>query len=334
MFAFVTCYWMIYIYNSIKSFIFVETKKRIPMFSKSLFALIILIVLLPLFSNGQENIIVTQRPVSMSQGEQPAYIVVVPQSDYDQVLKEWKKIIRQNTKSKVEEKEHELFIAGTHIEGIHHKPINVYSAVINKDSVVKVVAVYEIDSVFFAYSEEKPNLKNEKTHHHIKNFMRDFAVSQYKSTVEIELSDAEKLLKTKNKELKELSKQNEIYQKEMKENEQNIKNSEDLISSYEKDSERKLSQINSKKESIASLADDPALASQANDQLKSLEKEKRNIGDKIEKEQKNIVKNQSNIEELNRFIEDNAEKQTLKKAEIENQEDVVNAIKVKLGGIK
>lgn len=304
------------------------------MISKSIFTALLLFLLVPLFSISQENIEVIQKSVSMSQGEQPAYIVNVPQSDYELVLNAWKKVIRQNTKSKVEEKEHELYIAGTHINAIHHQPINIYSAVINKDSVVKVVAVYEIDSVFFAFSEEEPNLKNEKTHHHIKNFMRDFAVNQYKYAVEIELSDAEKLLKTKNKELKDLGKQNEVYQKEMKENEQNIKSSEDLISSYEKDSERKLSEINSKKESIAKLANEPELEDQAKDQLKTLEKEKKSIGDKLEKEQKNIVKNQSNIEELNRYIEDNIEKQTAKKAEIESQEDVVDAVKAKLSGIK
>lgn len=302
--------------------------------AKPLIAIMLFSLLFPFFLSSQENIEVTEETVNMSQGEQPGYIVRVPQADYEQVLKEWKKIIRHDTKSKVEENEHELLIEGTHISSIYHKPINVYSAVIHKDSAVKIVAVYEIDSVFFSFSEEKADLNAEKTHHHIEKFMREFAINQYKYAVSVELSDAEKLLKTKNKELNDLSKQNENYQKEVKENEQNIKSSEDLISSYEKDNERKLSDINSKKESIDGLAGDPELADQAKDQLKTLEKEKRNIGDKLEKEQKNIVKNESNIEELNRLIEDNTEKQTAKKTEIEDQEDLVDAIKAKLMGIK
>jgi chromosome segregation ATPase len=212
--------------------------------------------------------------------------------------------------------------------------MNIYSAVIKADSSVKIVAVYEIDSAFFSFTEEQADLQTEKTHHHIKHFMRDFAVDQYKYSVGVELSEAEKLLKTKNKELKELGKQNEIYQKEMKESEQNIKNSEDLISSYEQDNERKLSEINSKKESMASLSEDQELSNQAKDQLKALEKEKWNIEDKLEKEQNNIVKYQSNIEDLTRYIEDNSEKQLEKKAEIEKQEDVINATKTKLEGIK
>ena len=295
---------------------------------------IIFIFLLPVFLSAQEKIEVIQKSVKMSQGEQPAYIVKVPQANYDQVLKEWTKIIRQNTKSKIEKSEHELFIQGTQIPEITNNPMNIYSAVINVDSMVKVVAVFEIDSSFFSFSGDQPDLQTEKTHHQIKHFMREFAVNQYKYAVGAELSGAEKLLKTKNKELKELGKQNEVYQKEMKGSEQNIKNSEDLISSYEKDSERKLTEINSKKESIADLSDDPELSNQAKDQLKTLENEKRNIEDKLLKEQKNIVKNQSNIEELTRYIEDNSEKQLEKKAGIENQEDVVSAIRIKLEGIK
>lgn len=301
---------------------------------KSHISTILFIFLVPFVLSAQEKIEVIQKSVKMSQGEQPAYIVKVPQSNYEQVLKEWKKIIRQNTKSKIEENEHELFIQGTQISEISDDPMNIYSAVINVDSSVKILAVYEIDSTFFSFTEEQPDLQTEKTHHHIKHFMHDFAVNQYNYAVAVELSEAEKLLKTKNKDLKELGKQNEVYQKEMKESEQNIKNSEDLISSYEKDNERKLSEINSKKESIASLSGDENLSNEAKDQLKVLEKEKRNIEDKLEKEQKNIVKYQSNIEDLTRYIEDNSEKQLEKKAEIDKQEDVVNAIKIKLEGIK
>ncbi len=301
---------------------------------KSQITSVLFVFLIPLFLIGQEKIEVVQKSVKMSQGEQPAYIVKVPQSNYDQVLKEWTKIIRQNTKSKVEETEHEIIIKGTQIPDISIDPINIYSAVINADSSVKIVAVYEIDSTFFSFTEEQADLQTEKTHHHIKHFMRGFAVEQYNYAVGVELSEAEKLLKTKNKELKELGKQNEVYQKEMKESEQNIKNSEDLISSYEQDNERKLSEINSEKESIASLSGDENLSDEAKDQLKVLEKEKWNIEDKLEKEQKNIVKYQSNIEDLTKYIEDNSEKQLEKKAEIDKQEDVVNATKTKLEGIK
>jgi DNA repair exonuclease SbcCD ATPase subunit len=282
---------------------------------------------------AQEKIEVVNEMVKMSKGEQPAYIVTIPQASYDEVVNNWTKIIRQNTKSKVEEMEHELVIMGTRISQISKDTINIYSAVIQTDSLIKLVALYEIDSVFFSMTDDTHHLHTEKMHHHIKNFMHEFAVNQYKNSVEEELNQAEKQLKTKNKELKELSKQKTSYQKEIKESEQNIKSAEDKISSYEQDSERKLTEINNKKESMGSLQNDPDLLNQAKTQLKTLEKEKRNIDSNLEKEQKNIVKNQSNIEELTRLIEANEEKQKEKMTEIEAREDLVNQIKLKLHGI-
>lgn len=285
-------------------------------------------------SFGQHKIEVQQEIVTMSKGEQPVYTVLIPESNYEDVVDDWIKIIRQNTKSKVEELEHEIVILATEIKEITGKPINIYSAVIKEDSSIKIIAAFEIDSVFFSLNEENKTVHNEKTHHHIQNFLRDFAVDHYKEFVALELSNSEKLLKTKNKEYKEISKQIENNQKDIQENEQDIKNSQDLISSYEGENDRKQGEIDGKKESIASLSGDSDLAKQAKDQLKTLEKEKKNIQNKLEKENKNIVGYQSEIEEFNRQIEDLIEQQTAKKNEIEVQEDVVDSIRTKHTGIK
>jgi hypothetical protein len=290
--------------------------------------------IIPLFVAAQVKIEVIQQNVNMSKGEQPAYIVEIPEATYEVVLNDWIKIIRQDTKSKVEETEHEIIILSTHIKDIIGKPINIYSAVIKVDTAVKIVAAFEIDSVFFALNDENKTVHHEKTHHHIQNFMKDFAVTHYHDFVNEEFENAEKLLKTKNKEYKDISKEIENYQKEIKENEQAILNSKDLISSYEGENERKLSEVNNKKESIASLSGDDELAKQAKDQLKALENEKKNIQNKLEKENKYIVKYQSEIEEANRQIEDLREQQLEKKAEIEQQEDIITSIKTKLDGIK
>lgn len=302
-------------------------------FKKHIFAILLLCAFSTL-SFGQQKIEVVNETVTMSQGEQPAYSVLIPESNYEDVADDWMKIIRQNTKSKVEELEHEIVILATEIKEIIGKPIDIYSAVIKEDSSVKIIAAFQIDSVFFSLNEETKTVHNEKTHHHIQNFMHDFAVEQYKGFVSVELSDAEKLLKTKNKEYKDISKQMESDQKEIQENEQAIKNSQDLITSYEGDNERKQGEIDKKKESIASLSGDSELAKQAKDQLKDLEKDKKGIQNKLAKENKNIVGYQSEIEEYDRQIEDYQEKQLAKKKEIEVQEDVVEAVRTKLHGIK
>ena len=81
-------------------------------------------ILLTTVLSAQTSLSVENEQVSMSKGKHNAYILTIPQADYESSLKNWKKEIRQNTKSKVEESDHEVFIAGTQIDLIHTAPIN------------------------------------------------------------------------------------------------------------------------------------------------------------------------------------------------------------------
>jgi DNA repair exonuclease SbcCD ATPase subunit len=300
---------------------------------KTQFLALLMLFIVPLFLSAQEKVEVIHKTVTLSLGEQPAYVVQIPESDYKNVTNDWKKIIRQNTKSKVEEIDNELIIKGTVINEINQGPINIYSTVINSDSTVKIIAAYEIDSVFFFFDDVNKTVQNEQTHQHIQHFMRDFAIEQYMDYVAGDLSNAEKHLKNLNKDYKNISGDIESEQKKIRQNEQDIKNSEDLISSYEKDSERKLGEINMKKEANASVTGEDAIK-QAKSDLKSLEKDKKGIESDLAKEKKNIVKYESDIKESERKIEGLTKQQEEKKKEIEKQEDIVKAIDTKLAGIK
>lgn len=284
--------------------------------------------------SAQKEISVITTTLTMSQGDQPAYVVEIPEGNYETTHKNWEKKIRQNTKNKIVEKDHELFMEGTLIEEIYNKPMNIYSAIIKGDSSLKLVAVFEIDSVFFDHATAEESLQSEKINSQIKHYLQNFASLQYMYAVEDELGREEAVLKEKQKDLAGLAKENENLLKKIAENEQNIRNSEDAISSYELDNERKQNEINAKKESLSGISNDPQLAEQAKDQLKSLEKEKKNLENKLEKEQKNLVEYQANIESLNTEVERNLELQTAKKEEIDKQELVVEDVRKKLNGIK
>jgi hypothetical protein len=292
------------------------------------------LILIPLFLNAQKKIEVTQENVTMSKGNQPAYKVIIPEANLDIVTKEWTKLIRQDTKSKVEVMGSELNITGTLIKEIYQEPFNIYSALVGADSAVKLFAVFEIDSMFFTAGENNNTLHGEKTDNAIKVFIRNFAVSQYKTAVQDKVDNEEKKLSKLNKEFEDLTKQVESDRKEIKENEQNIKNSQDAIAAYEKDNERKAAEIDAKKEANAIIKDDPELLKVAKNQLKDLEKEKSTIENNLEKEQKNIIKYQANIDELNRAIENNLITIEHKKIEITNQEAIVKEITAIFNGIK
>ncbi len=294
----------------------------------------LLFILIPYFIQAQKSIDILHLPVNMSKGSQPAYQVSIPETNLETVKKEWMKLIRQNTKSKVEEMGQELIIKGTLIKEIYPEPINIYSALVGGDSAIKVIAVFEIDSLIFTLDESNKTVQNEKTHNAIKKFMRDFAVGQYSSIVQEQVDAEVKKLGALNKELEDLTKQIESDRKEVKSNEQDIKNSQDAIASYEKENERKMGEIDSKKEANAAVKNDPELRKAAKEQLKSLEKEKSSIENNLEKEQKNIVKYQSKIDELNRSIDNNLTLVEEKKTEITTQEAGIKQVTAKLNGIK
>ncbi len=295
---------------------------------------LLIIFIIPMVLTAQQEIRVFKDSAMISKGKQVGYAVHIPEGDIEEIKKEWSKLIRQNTKSKVEELGLEINIMGTQIEEIHHAPINLYSSIYKTDTVIKLIAFFEIDSVFFIFDATNKTLQSEKNHHAIQHFMRNFAVEQYHNTVAEELDEEEKELKMLNKEFENMQKENENAQKDIEECEQGIINSEHAITTLTTDNERKLEDINIQKESMASIPKDTDLGKEAKKDLKSLEKDKKNIENQLEKERKNIVECTATIDEMNRLIEQNTERIEELELSIDLQEDVVKAVTSKLGGIK
>lgn len=283
---------------------------------------------------AQVKIEIGEQEMTMSQGTHNAFIIEIPQAEGKIVKKSWSKYIRQDTKSKVEIEEEEIFILGTIISEISNEPINIYSAIIELDSTVKVVALFQIDSVFFALPEGNKDINIEKTYHGIKNFMKDFAIDEYREAVIDELKEEEIELKALLREMIDMEKNNVAFQKEIKEYELKIQRSNENIASLQNEKSRKVTEIESKKLAIGSLSGDKILQDEAKKQLKSIEKEKRRIEKSIEKEHKNIVSYESGIVENNRNIERNLLNQDSTLTEISEQELFIEKITDKLDNIK
>lgn len=277
---------------------------------------------------------VNMEMVNISKGQQPAYIINIPNAEMASVVKDWEKIIRQNTKSKVEENAGEISILGTQINEIHHAPINIYSLIYKEDTTVRVVAAFEIDSVFFDFNKLEVTHANQKTQNQILNFMQNFAISEYTEVVAGELDFEEDKLDELNDDFKDLVKENENMKKEIKSNEQKIKNSQDAILNYETENTRLLTELADKNAEVSVLSGDEARQKKAKDELKSLEKNKKSVENSLEKEQKNIVEYESDIKSLNREIETNEKLQEEVQESISTQQEVVKKVKSKLEGIK
>jgi flagellar motor protein MotB len=285
-------------------------------------------------ASAQVPLEISGKTVTMSKGDQPAFIVEIPQVTAENIEKSWMKLIRQNTKSKVSTENGEIFILNTQIDEISDKPINIYSAVYQADSAVKLVSLFEIDSSFFSFDGDKEDMNYERTYQGIEHFLHDFAVTEYRDAVEEELKTENKELKKLNGDLQKLVKQTETFQKKIRQNESDSLNAEDQISSLEVDKQRKQDEIDSKKESMSSIAGDKELYDEAKKYLKSLEKQRKKIEKEIDKLKANIVEYHSDNVELKRSIVENNKKKEELLNEISKQQETVKKVTRKLENIK
>jgi len=285
-------------------------------------------------ASAQVPVEISGKTVTMSKGDQPAFIVEIPQVTAENVEKSWMKLIRQNTKSKVSTENGEITILNTQIAEINDKPINIYSAVYQVDSAVKLVSLFEIDSSFFSFDGDKEDMNYERIYQGIEHFLHNFAVTEYREATEEELKTENKELKKLNGDLQKLVKQTETFQKKIRQNESDSLNAEDQISSLEVDKQRKQGEIDSKKESMSSIAGDKELYDEAKKYLKSLEKQRKKIEKEIDKLKANIVEYHSDNVELKRSIVENNKKKEELLNEISKQQETVKKVTRKLENIK
>ena len=285
------------------------------------------------YSSAQSPIFIIEEKKQMSLGEQPAYIVDIPNADFKKVEKAWKKKIEEGTKIKSEKINNEIVILGAVLEEITSTPFNIYSKIYEIDTAVRLVNFFEIDSVFLYHPEYGTH--EEEIYLAVKNAIHDFAVKQYKYVVNEDLEDANKVLAALEKEYDGLVKEKEKFHKVIKENEQDIEKSNDIIDECDGDIEIKKGEIEDQKKVVALFKKgDPDKKKQAETDLNNIRKEKKKLGKKKEKELKNIVEYESDIIEAERDIVNLEKEQELKVAEIEAQKTVIVNIETHLGEIK
>lgn len=270
---------------------------------------------------------------AISRGEQPAFIVDIPGGKYETIRKEWIKYLETGTKLKVQAVSNELNIQGAVFKKITLDSVNVYSSVYDLDSNIRIIACFELDSVFLSTSSQNPR-QNELAVA-LKSGVRDFAVGQYIKVYEQKLNDENTQLKTLESERKEQVDAIEKNQKSIKESEESIRRSEESIDILDSDLEFKNTEIKNKKAVVASLKSyDPEGYKVADKELGTLEREKKKMENQREKEQKNIVEYKNDIKEAERSIGQLEDEVESIEMQISEQKDRIDQIETEKSRIK
>ena len=300
-------------------------KKTITLFASILLSMQVI--------HAQVTLEVKEEIKAISRGEQPAFIVDIPGGKYETIRKEWIKYLETGTKLKVQAVSNELNIQGAVFKKITLDSVNVYSSVYDLDSNIRIIACFELDSVFLSTSSQNPR-QNELAVA-LKSGVRDFAVGQYIKVYEQKLNDENTQLKTLESERKEQVDAIEKNQKSIKESEESIRRSEESIDILDSDLEFKNTEIKNKKAVVASLKSyDPEGYKVADKELGTLEREKKKMENQREKEQKNIVEYKNDIKEAERSIGQMEDEVENIEMQISDQKDRIDQIETEKNRIK
>ncbi len=178
---------------------------------------------------GIEQIQVKEETRYMSQGNNSALVVEIPEADPKLVSKLWKKYLQDYDARVKKGKEGELFADNADIPGIGlGNPVDVYAKIKESGKGVELSVWFYLGGAYLQ-SQMHPDRFEEG-----RRFMEQFALMVKKELIEQQLKDEEGKLKTLENNLKKLERDNERYHQIIKDAEERIKQAEADIQENEK----------------------------------------------------------------------------------------------------
>ena len=263
---------------------------------------------------------------TMSKGLKAGFQVEIPEVTPDQIEKNLENDLRHKTKSKVTKNNNEYSIPGTLLSTISDKPLDVYVVLTKLDSSTRAVYFFEQDSTFISEEVDanKANLSKE--------YIRTFAINQYKEQTQRRIKSESEKLETLEKELKKLMSQNESMHSDIKSLESNINNASMDVKANEGAQEIKTKEIYRQKELAASIKEKETKKT-AEKVLKDLNKDNKKLRDEHESLNQKIVKYRAEIESIKVNVRTNLQDQYLKNQDVSKQRSYLRGVEAMAGKI-
>jgi hypothetical protein len=295
------------------------------LFNKFLAGIAILFLAMNL--SGQKPIIVADKQIKFSHGEYPGFELTIPEVAFEDVSKSWIKKIEKGTKSKVTTNNGEFTIFGAQIDEIYPDPINIYSSLSSRDSLVLLNVTIELKpKEFVSRSQSIKEFNKAKT------YLFEFGKEHYAEVAKEQLKTEEKKLKDLEKDLGSLQNNKAKLEESIVGEEKQIQENNDEIPILKEKAQNLNTQIGSENSVLVSLKDEEAIKEKEK-YIKDLEKEKEKSLKEVENLQKKIVASNDAINRAKLEIETNLRDQSAKQAEIDLQKQVVNKADNKLNTI-
>lgn len=295
---------------------------------KKLLLFSLLVIISSIGIKAQKPITVSEDSLKVGNNKLPGISVVIPEVDYEKTLKNWIKAQESGTKSKVVIEGSAMSIFGAIVKNVSETPVNIYSSLMDRDSVLNLVVTYEMKK-----DEYISKATGESDYARARSYLFDFAKEQYIDLVNEQVKVEENRLKDLEKELGSLEKDQTGMEK-------GIRSSNRLITS-EQD---KLIVVNNELTSVtAAIIEhnkqlDEMEPGDTKDEkakfIKDLERQKKRILKSIKKSENRISKADKSIDNSNRAIPRNDDTQERTRRRISDQEAVLQKFVDKLNKVK
>ena len=277
-----------------------------------------------------QSISVKESNEKFSTGSQNAITTTIIENKLDDLLSQWKKVLKDFKNEKVKDSDNEVFGDNILIKDWGNNPVDFYTKFEEnkKDKTVKMMVAVDLGGTYLSSSKDKDKYK------FVEKMVKEFAVKQSKAPIEDAIKDAAKLQAKQEDQQKDLEKDNKNLNNDITDYKSKITRAETDIVTTNAELEKKKSEVTIQKkvvEASAGAVNEQAKSSKKiyeklTDQEKDLEKDKKNLKEDIEK-----YKNK--IKDAEKDIKKNDEDQVKKKAEIEAQKKVIEALKTKLNAV-
>jgi len=294
--------------------------------SISTFLLLILIPFLGI--KAQKPILISEDSLKLGNNRLPGLSVIIPEVEYEKTLKEWIKELQLGTKSTVVTENGKMSIFGAILKSITENPVNVYSELIDQDSVLDLRVAIEMKK-----DQYVERATGEAEVAKAKSYLFNFAKIQYIDLVTQQVKVEENKLKDIEKELGSLEKDQSGMEKSIRSNNKLISTEKDRLIVLNNELTTMSAAIIEHNNQLSTMEPGDIKDEKAK-YIKELEKQKKKTMKAISSSENKISKAEKSIDNATRAIPkiDNTQDTTRKR--ITNQEAVVQRFVDKLNTIK
>jgi DNA repair exonuclease SbcCD ATPase subunit len=262
-----------------------------------------------------------------SSGSHDAVLTTIYENNLDNVMSEWKQVLKDYKNEKVKSNGNEIFGDNILVKDWGNNPADFYTKFDEdkKDKTVKMAVAVDLGGTYL-----NPSIDKDK-HKYVEKMVKDFAVKMTKEPIEQGIKDQNKVLDKLNDQQKDLEKDKKNLQDDVVGYKSKISKDEKDLAEKKADLEKKKSEVSVQKKVVDASSD--AVSEQAKSSKKIHEKllgQQEDLENDVKGLEKDIKNYQEKIKNAEKDIKTNEDNQVKKKQDIENQKKVVDDLKKKL----